>query len=192
MISRARTWFSSMTSNVVQLKECPTCGVTTDVKWFCRNCGEFLRAPGTEQMAAGLWRRFSAELIDIVLFFLLLVVGWFMWFGFFTARQGQTPGKQILGVRVIRLDGAVPTVGTMWAREVLIKGILWGITEPFSYFAYIWAFFDKDRQTWHDKMVDTYVIYHRGPVESLTLVPLAPGEPFAPAAPSGGDPSASR
>ncbi|MGB6837190.1 MAG: RDD family protein [Dehalococcoidia bacterium] len=163
------------------MKECPTCGAVTDAQWFCRNCGEFLRAPGTDRMAAGLWRRFSGELIDIVLFWLLLIVGWFIWFGFFSARHGQTPGKQILGLRVIRLDGTAATAGTMWLREVLIKGILWNLTEPLSYVAYIWAFFDKDRQTVHDKMVDTYVIYHRGPVDALTPVPLAPGEQFGPA-----------
>src|SRR3990172_1483731 len=110
-----------MIANVPQIKECPTCGVVTDAQWFCRNCGEFLRAPGTERKAAGLWRRFSALLIDGILLLLLLIVGWFLWFGFFTARQGQTPGKQILGVRVMRLDGTVATPGTMWLREVLIK-----------------------------------------------------------------------
>lgn len=167
------------------MKECPTCGVVTDGHWFCRNCGEFFRAPGTDRLAAGPWRRFSAWLIDLVLFLLLVIVGWFIWFGFFTARQGQTPGKQILGLRVMRLDGTVATPGTMWLREVVIKGILWNITEPLSYAAYIWAFFDRDRQAIHDKMVDTYVIYHRGPAESLTAVPLTPGEQYAPpAAPS--------
>ena len=160
------------------LKECPTCGALTDGQWFCRECGEFFRAPGTDRRAANLWRRFFAEVIDVLLFWLLLIVGWFIWFGFYSAKRGQTPGKQILGLRVIELDGTIPTAGTMWLREVVIKGLLWNLTEPFSYAAYIWAFFDKDRQTVHDKMVDTYVIYHRGEVEDLTPVPLAPGEQY--------------
>ncbi len=117
-------------------------------------------------------------MIDFVLFFALLIVGWFIWFGFFTAKRGQTPGKRILGLRVMELDGTIPTASTMWLREVVIKGILWSLTEPFSYGAYIWAFFDKDRQTIHDKMVDTYVIYHRGDVEDLTEVPLAADEKY--------------
>jgi uncharacterized RDD family membrane protein YckC len=172
-----------MIANQPMMKQCPTCNAVTDAQWFCRSCGEFLRAPGTRRQAAGLWRRFSAELIDMVLFILLLIVGWFIWFGFFTAHRGQTPGKQILGLRVIRLDGTVATAGTMWLREVVIKGMLWNLTEPLSYAAYIWAFFDKDRQTVHDKMVDTYVIYHRDDAESLTPVPLAPGEQYGGGAP---------
>lgn len=172
-----------MIASQPQMKECPTCQVVTDAQWFCRNCGEFLRAPGTGRTAAGLWRRFSAVLLDFIFFYLLLIVGWFIWFAF-TANQGQTPGKQLLGLRVIRLDGAVAPPGTMWLREVVIKGVLWysiagGIG---ALVAYIWAFFDKDRQTVHDKMVSTYVIHHPGPITSLTPVPVQPGEQFAPQA----------
>ncbi len=160
------------------MKECPTCGVVTDAQWFCRNCGEFLRAPGTDRAAAGLWRRFSAVLLDFLFFYLLLVVGWFIWFAF-TAKDGQTPGKKLLGLRVIQLDGTVAPPGTMWLREVVIKGVLWyTIVAGLSAIAFIWAFFDKNRQTVHDKMVNTYVIHYPGPVESLTAVPLAPGEQF--------------
>ena len=167
-----------MIASVPQMRECPTCKAVTDAQWFCRDCGEFLRAPGTERLAGGLWRRFSALLIDSVLFWLLLFIPWFIWFAF-TAREGQTPGKKLLGLRVILLDGTVPTAGTMWLREVLIKGVLWNlIAGGLSFIAYLWAFFDKDRQTVHDKMLNTYVIYHPGPVESLTAVPLAPGEEF--------------
>ncbi len=165
-------------SQPASLKTCPTCGFISDGQWFCRSCGEFFRAPGTGRHAANLWRRFFAEILDGILFFLLLIVGWFIWFGFFTAKNGQTPGKRILGLRVIQLDGTIPTAGTMWLREVVVKGIVWNLTEPFSYAAYIWAFFDRDRQTIHDKMVDTYVIYHSGDVEDLTAVPLAPGEQY--------------
>lgn len=161
------------------MKECPSCGAVTDAQWFCRNCGEFLRAPATGRAAAGLWRRFSAVLLDFLFFYLLLIVGWFIWFAF-TANQGQTPGKQLLGLRVIQLDGTVAPPGTMWLREVVIKGILWySITAGLSVGAFIWAFFDKDRQTVHDKMVNTYVIHYPGPKTSLTPVPVRPGEQFA-------------
>lgn len=176
-----------MSSSMPQTKECPTCRAVTDAQWFCRNCGEFLRAPGTDRMAAGLWRRFAALLIDDIFFWVLLIIGWFIWFAF-TARDGQTPGKKLLGVRVIRLDGTAAPAGTMWLREVVIKGILWGlIAGALSLIAYIWAFFDKDRQTVHDKMVSTYVIRHTGPVESLRPVPFVPGEQFAPQPPRSTD-----
>jgi uncharacterized RDD family membrane protein YckC len=159
------------------LKQCPTCQASTDAQWFCRSCGEFLRAPGTERGAANLWRRFAAHLLDNILFWLLLFVGWFIWFGFFTAKNGQTPGKQLLGLRVMRIDGTIPTPGQMWLREVVIKGVVWGLVAgALSIIAYIWAFFDRDRQTVHDKMLNTYVVHHPGPVEEMTPVPITPEE----------------
>ncbi len=158
------------------MKDCPTCGAATDAQWFCRNCGEYLPAPGTERTAAGLWRRFFALWIDSILIVLLLIVGWLIWF-FFTAKEGQTPGKKLLGLRVIVLDGTVALVGTMWLREVVIKRILWAVI-PLSIIAYIWALFDKDRQAVHDKMVKTYVIYHPGQVEQLQAVPLEAGAEY--------------
>jgi uncharacterized RDD family membrane protein YckC len=168
-----------MIAGQAQMKECPTCGVVTDAQWFCRNCGDFLRAPGTGRTLAGLWRRFAGVVLDILLFYLLLVIGWFIWFAF-AANGGQTPGKKLLGLRVIQLDGTVAKPGTMWLREVLIKGVLWytiagGLG---ALVAYIWAFFDRDRQTVHDKMVGTYVIHYPGPAASLQPVPLQPGEQF--------------
>ncbi len=126
--------------------------------------GEFARAPRRGRTAVGLSRRFAAVVADILLFYLLLIVGWFIWFAF-TAKEGQTPGKKLLGLQVIQMDGTVPEPRTMWLREVVIKGVLWYmITGGLgSLVAYIWAFFDKDRQTVHDKIVKTYVI--SAPVE---------------------------
>ncbi len=161
-------------------KDCPTCGSATEAQSFCRDCGEFLAAPGTERTAAGLWRRFFAYVIDSILFAALLVVGWLIWF-YFSAKEGQTPGKKLLGLRVILQDGTVAPAGKMWVREVAIKRILWSVP-ILGLIAYAWAFFDKDRQTVHDKMVSTYVIYHPGPVEQLQVVPLEPGAAYADAA----------
>jgi uncharacterized RDD family membrane protein YckC len=175
-----------VTAAVPTMKECPTCHLVTDAQWFCRNCGEFLRAPGTSRNAANLWRRFWAYVLDYLLFWLLLIIGWFIWFGFFTAKQGQTPGKQLLGLRVIKLDGAVPDTGTMWLRAVVIQGLVYSFVGALAIVAYLWAFFDRDRQTLHDKMLGTYVIHHPGPVEEMVAVPVTPEEQFGPQIPTGG------
>ncbi len=163
------------------MKDCPTCGSATDARWFCRNCGEYLRAPGTERTAAGLWRRYFAFVIDNILFVLSLAVGWLIWFSS-TAKEGQTPGKKLLGLRVMLLDGTVAPTGKMWRRELLIKQILWNVASGLSLIGYAWALFDKDRQTVHDKWVKTYVIYHPGDVEQLQAVPPQHGAEYADAA----------
>lgn len=134
---------------------------------------------------ASLWRRFFAYLLDgWVLFILTLGVGWFIWF-FFTAPQGQTPGKRLLGIRVLNTQGTRVTARRMWAREVLIKIVFYGIALGLGaaiiigvllWYYYLRAFWDKDKQTQHDKWLNTFVVDvpkpapHVAPPES-TAVP---------------------
>ena len=49
-------------------------------------------------------RRLGALLLDGLLFFLTLVVGYIIWW-LIVLRRGQTPGKQLLGIRAVRRDG---------------------------------------------------------------------------------------
>jgi uncharacterized RDD family membrane protein YckC len=178
--AQRRTWHDIAAGTVViraapreaTMKECPTCKAVTDANCFCGRCREFLRAPGLERRAADWWQRIAALLLDYLLFCLLLGIGWLVWF-FFSATEGQTPGKKLLGLRVIRADGTVAPPATMWRREVLIKPF-WPIAGYFGLIPYLWAFLDKDRQTLHDKMMGTYVVHYPGPASSLTPLPVMP------------------
>jgi len=123
--------------------------------------------------AASLWRRFFASLLDSILLILTLGVGWLIWF-FFTAQKGQSPGKSLLGLRCLKIDGSLPTAGAMWLRDVVIKALLWGLFSPLSLVAYLWAFFDKDKQALHDKMVNTVVVRMPGTNVVLSSQPAQP------------------
>ena len=80
----------------------------------------------------------------------------------FAARRGQTPGKQIMGIRVIKTDGRpsgwgytlLRELGTMWAHSMT------AFMPPF-WLDYLWAFWDRDRQTLHDKVFRTLVVRTR-------------------------------
>ena len=52
---------------------------------------------------------------------LVLSVGYLVWW-LIALRQGQTPGKQIVGIRVIRVDGSPSGWGFTFLREVVIRG----------------------------------------------------------------------
>jgi uncharacterized RDD family membrane protein YckC len=111
--------------------------------------------------AASLWRRFFADILDGVLAFLTLGIGWLIWF-FLKAQKSTTPGKRILGVYVIHTNGTPARAGTMWVRQILIEGILWGLLSSIFLLGlvpYLWAFWDKEKQALHDKMVNTIVVY---------------------------------
>jgi predicted Zn finger-like uncharacterized protein len=73
---------------------------------------------------------------------------------FFTGYCGQTPGKMVLRIKVIRCDGSSLSYGRAAFREIpakFISGIIFGI-------GYLMVAFDEQKQGLHDRMADTYVI----------------------------------
>jgi len=73
---------------------------------------------------------------------------------FMTRTNGQTPGKQLLGIRVVKKDGTPITIGDALLRNVIgywVSGIVF-------YLGYFWANFDSENQAWHDKIAGTVVV----------------------------------
>lgn len=83
-------------------------------------------------------------------FFLLAGI----YFVFFWTLIGQTPGKMIMGVRVVTLDGGPLSLGRSIRRAI---GYL--ISALVLYVGFIWILIDNRRQGWHDKLAGTCVIY---------------------------------
>ena len=77
----------------------------------------------------------------------------FLYFVFFCILAGQTPGKRLAGVRVVRTSGQPVTFGVALRRFIgyFISGIL--------FLGFLWVLLDARRQGWHDKIAGTYVIY---------------------------------
>jgi uncharacterized RDD family membrane protein YckC len=75
-----------------------------------------------------------------------------IYFTWFHGSVGQTPGKMILGLRVVTAPGAKMTFGVAFLRWVgaLISGL-------FLSLGYLWIAFDGKKQGWHDKIAVTLV-----------------------------------
>ena len=73
---------------------------------------------------------------------------------FFWILAGQTPGKRLLGLRIVRLNGR---------RMTLLVGIrrLLGYLACFLSLGigFLWVLIDDRRQGWHDKIAGTCVVY---------------------------------
>lgn len=70
-------------------------------------------------------------------------------------RTGQTWGRKIVGVRVVDKNTGQPLgTGRAFGR-LLLEGLLSG---PICWLGYLWMLWDKDRQTWHDKIVNGQVV----------------------------------
>ena len=82
--------------------------------------------------------------------------------------RGQTPGKWLLGVRVVRLDGGRLGIGRCALR---IVGYLLSAL-PF-YLGYLWIL-GPQRRGFHNRLARTEVVYARPARASLIVDPSAP------------------
>ena len=145
---------------------CPACGRYPDVARFCLRCGVLNSHPLSGDRAAPYLYRLAAELLDLLIF-ALGIAPWLIWM-WYTARDGQSPAKRLLGMYVIAEDGQPISPQRMWMRELGIKRLLFGLLGYlFSGLPTLidggWMLLNPDRQCVHDRMVGTLVVVHREP-----------------------------
>ena len=135
-------------------------------------------AGGPSGPRSGFWRRFAAMIVDalvlaipaIILVVLVsqdlanilsTLIGLAYYTYFEGGPTGQTVGKRALGIRVIDFRGGGP-IG--YGRGLLryIARIL--STIPL-FLGYFWMIWDKEKQTWHDKIANTVVV----PIEAYPV-----------------------
>lgn len=87
----------------------------------------------------------------------------------FWVLLGQTPGKLLLGLRIVRVNGQPMSI----RRALLRYGGYWLSAIPLG-LGFLWVLVDARRQGWHDKVAGTYVTYASRPVASREkqLAPL--------------------
>jgi uncharacterized RDD family membrane protein YckC len=78
-------------------------------------------------------------------------------------RNGQTWGKQLLDIRVIRTNGQPFTFGSAALREVVLKGLAVGIAAtviPFIpwFLNFFWPLWDGENRALHDMAAQTRVV----------------------------------
>jgi uncharacterized RDD family membrane protein YckC len=79
------------------------------------------------------------------------------------ARNGQTWGKQILGIRVVRDSGEPMSFWYAALREIAVKGFAVSIASsiiPFIpwFLNYFWPLWDDQNRALHDMVVSTHVV----------------------------------
>ena len=140
---------------------CTDCGASeASPGRFCATCLH-LKGAAPNVKAASFGRRLAAFILDIVLLPLTLFIGYLIWW-LIVLANGQTPGKQLLGIRAVKATGERAGWGLTFVRELGIKGLvipfLSGFTGGILYVAdYLFPLFDVDKQAIHDKMISTLV-----------------------------------
>jgi uncharacterized RDD family membrane protein YckC len=82
----------------------------------------------------------------------LFISFWYQ--GYFVSKRGGTPGKLILGLKIIHPDGSMLSMGQAIGRFLcyLIDGLT-------LYIGFIMIGFDMEKRALHDRICDTRVIY---------------------------------
>ena len=97
----------------------------------------------------------DSAVADVLLgatFVLGLTVGQVAYYVVTQRRKGRTPGKRLVGIRVVDADGAVPTTGALVKRTIPL------LIEYFYIIAWIGMMSSDYRQRLGDRWGRTYVV----------------------------------
>jgi uncharacterized RDD family membrane protein YckC len=109
----------------------------------------------------------TAAIVVGIILGIATFVALFMYAPYLMARKdehnGQTYGKQIVGIKAIRDNGQPFDLGQAFLREFVVKGLLFGTVG--SFFLYIptlldvlWPLWDDQDRALHDMVVSTHVV----------------------------------
>jgi uncharacterized RDD family membrane protein YckC len=109
----------------------------------------------------------TGAIVTGILGFLAFLVVAFIYAPVLMAREGvnngQTWGKQMLGIRVVRDNGQTMTFGWAALREIAVKGLAVTIASsiiPFIpwFLNFFWPLWDDENRALHDMICSTHVV----------------------------------
>jgi uncharacterized RDD family membrane protein YckC len=102
-------------------------------------------------------KRFGQALLEALLVIVTLGIGWLIW-SLIVWSRGQTPAKQVLGMRVVDTDTlSAATWGTMALREIVGRWLL-GFVPLYTLISCIVLLVDGRSQALWDKIASTVVV----------------------------------
>lgn len=103
-------------------------------------------------------RRLGALLLDLLLIFVTLSIGWLVWM-MISWSKGASPAQSLLGMRVVDLrTGRAATWGGMFVRNAVCRGLLGALTLGVTTFVGGLMIFGPTRQALWDRMAHTVVV----------------------------------
>jgi uncharacterized RDD family membrane protein YckC len=74
------------------------------------------------------------------------------YFALFTIFGGTTPGMMMRGLQVVSFSGDAPT-----PKQMLLRSAGYMISAGTFFLGFLWAMWDEDELTWHDRLSRTYL-----------------------------------
>jgi Predicted membrane protein/domain len=77
-----------------------------------------------------------------------------VYFPYFWAKSGQTPGMKMMNIKVVRDSDGGPITG----GQAILRLIGYWVSQLVFYLGFIWIFIDKRQRGWFDLIAGTIVI----------------------------------
>ncbi len=92
------------------------------------------------------------EKVDAIVYLAAFYLFYAQYFFLFTTFAGSTPGMQLRGLTIVRLDGSLPDT-----RQLLWRSFGYLLSGATVMLGFIWSLWDEDHFTWHDRFSQTYI-----------------------------------
>jgi len=92
------------------------------------------------------------ERVDAAVYLAAFFLFYAQYFFLFTTFAGATPGMQLRGLTIVRLDGSLPDT-----RQLLWRSFGYLLSGATMMLGFLWSLWDEDRFTWQDRISQTYV-----------------------------------
>ncbi|HEX4003447.1 MAG TPA: RDD family protein [Candidatus Acidoferrales bacterium] len=119
----------------------------------------------------GLFRSLGGQIVvdkmDAVVYLIVGFLFYALYFSLFTSLAGATPGMQLRGLTIVRLDGSLPDT-----RQLVWRSFGYVLSGATLMLGFVWALWDEDRFTWQDRISQTYVTA-AVPISGLDSIEMA-------------------
>jgi uncharacterized RDD family membrane protein YckC/ribosomal protein L40E len=90
--------------------------------------------------------------MSAAVYLVALSVVYFQYFALFTVFGATTPGMMFRELQVMSFSGDVPT-----PRQMLLRSAGYMLSAASCFVGFLWALWDEDQLTWHDRLSKTYL-----------------------------------
>ncbi len=96
--------------------------------------------------------QFTFSKMSAAVYTIAFAIVYLQYFALFTVFGGTTPGMMLRGLQVVDFSGEPPA-----PRRLLLRAAGYILSAATFFLGFLWAMWDEDELTWHDRISHTYL-----------------------------------
>jgi len=107
---------------------------------------------GFLMLFGSLGGQFTLSKLTAVVYTATFAIVYLQYFALFTIFGGTTPGMMMRNLQVTSFSGEPPS-----PRQMLLRSAGYMLSAGTFFLGFLWAMWDEDQLTWHDRLSKTYL-----------------------------------